>query len=65
MRIITDSKTPEESKNPEESTIFQLYKHFATDAEINEFAGTVCRLAGKFDIDVPCNRQVLDALKNG
>ena len=38
MRIITDSKTPEESKDPEESTIFQLYKHFATDAEIAEFA---------------------------
>ena len=38
MRIITDSKTPEESKDPEESTIFHLYKHFATDAEIAEFA---------------------------
>ena len=34
MRIITDSKTPDEPKNPDESTIFQLYKHFATDAEI-------------------------------
>ncbi len=38
MRIITDSKLPEEAKNPDESTIFQLYKHFATDAEIAEFA---------------------------
>ena len=38
MRIITDSKTPEESKNPDESTIFQLYKHFATEPEIAEFA---------------------------
>ena len=37
MRIITDSKTPDESKNPDESTIFQLYKHFATDDEIAEF----------------------------
>ena len=37
MRIITDSKTPEESKNPDESTIFLLYKHFATDAEIEKF----------------------------
>ena len=37
MRIITDSKTPEESKNPDESTIFQLYKHFANDTEIAEF----------------------------
>lgn len=34
MRIITDSKTPEESKNPDESTIFQMYKHFANDDEI-------------------------------
>lgn len=36
MRIITDSKTPDESKNPDESTIFLLYKHFATDTEIAE-----------------------------
>ncbi len=36
MRIITDSKTPEESKNPDESTIFQLYKHFADEKEIAE-----------------------------
>ena len=38
MRIITDSKTPEESKNPDESTIYQLYKHFASESEIAEFA---------------------------
>jgi len=38
MRIITDSKLPEEAKNPDESTIFQLYKHFADEAEIAEFA---------------------------
>ena len=37
MRIITDSKTPEESKNPDESTIFQLYSHFADKKEIAEF----------------------------
>jgi len=37
MRIITDSKTPEEPKNPDESTIFQLYKHFANEAETAEF----------------------------
>jgi len=36
MRIITDSKLPEEPKNPDESTIFQLYKHFATADEIND-----------------------------
>ena len=38
MRIITDSKTPEEVKDPDESTIYQLYKHFASDTEISEFA---------------------------
>ena len=38
MRIITDSKTPEESKDPDTSTIYQLYKPFATDAESAEFA---------------------------
>ena len=38
MRIITDSKTPEEVKDPDESTIYQLYKHFASDSEIAEFA---------------------------
>lgn len=37
MRIITDSKTPEESKNPDESTIFQIYKFFATDDEVAAF----------------------------
>lgn len=39
MRIITDSKSPEEPKDPETSTIFQLYKHFATDTEIQELRG--------------------------
>lgn len=34
MRIITDSKLPDEPKNPDESTIFQLYRHFADDAHI-------------------------------
>lgn len=37
MRIITDSKTPAEPKNPDESTIFQIYKFFATEQEIAEF----------------------------
>lgn len=37
MRIITDSKTPEEPKNPDESTIFLLYKHFATQNETEQF----------------------------
>ncbi len=34
MRIITDSKLPEEPKNPDESTIVQLYQIFATPDEI-------------------------------
>ncbi len=34
MRIITDSKLPTEKKNPDESTIYLLYKHFGTDTEI-------------------------------
>lgn len=38
MRIITDSKLPEDKKDPDESTIYQLYKHFATDDEIAQFA---------------------------
>lgn len=37
MRIITDSKTPAEPKNPDESTIFQIYKFFANEQEIAEF----------------------------
>ena len=38
MRIITDSKTPDEAKDPDASTIVQLYRHFATDAEYAAFA---------------------------
>jgi len=34
MRIITDSKLPAEPKNPDESTIFQLYQHFADAASV-------------------------------
>lgn len=34
MRIITDSKLPEEPKDPDTSTIFQLYKNFASADEI-------------------------------
>ena len=34
MRIITDSKTPDEPKNPDESTIFQIYQFFANTDEI-------------------------------
>ena len=37
MRIITDSKTPDEPKDPDESTIFQMYRHFASDKELAKF----------------------------
>jgi tryptophanyl-tRNA synthetase len=37
MRIITDSTLPADPKNPDESTIFQLYKHFGSDSEIALF----------------------------
>jgi tryptophanyl-tRNA synthetase len=36
MRIVTDSKAPEEAKNPEENNIFNIYKHFATAEMIAE-----------------------------
>ena len=36
MRIITDSKLPDDPKDPDASTIFQLYKHFAAGSEIAE-----------------------------
>ncbi|MGJ3240911.1 MAG: tryptophan--tRNA ligase [Anaerolineae bacterium] len=36
MRIVTDSKTPEEPKNPDENNIFNIYKHFATSEMIEE-----------------------------
>ena len=36
MRIVTNSQAPEEPKNPDESTIFEIYKAFATADEISE-----------------------------
>ncbi|MBR7159229.1 MAG: tryptophan--tRNA ligase [Alphaproteobacteria bacterium] len=36
MKIITDSKLPEEPKDPEESTIFHLYRAFANEAQTEE-----------------------------
>ena len=33
MKIMTDSKRPEEAKDPNENIIFQLYSHFATPQE--------------------------------
>lgn len=36
MRIVTNSQPPEEPKNADESTIFEIYQAFATPAEIAE-----------------------------
>jgi tryptophanyl-tRNA synthetase len=36
MKIITDSKLPAEPKNPDESTIYQLYTQFATPEKAAE-----------------------------
>lgn len=33
MKIVTDSKRPEEPKDPDKSTIYLLYQHFASSAE--------------------------------
>ena len=33
MKIVTDSKRPEDAKDPDESTIYLLYQHFASDTE--------------------------------
>lgn len=37
MRIVTNSQLPEEPKNPDESTIFEIYKAFATPEEVAAF----------------------------
>jgi len=37
MGIVTDSASPEDKKNPDESTIFYYYKYFATADEITAF----------------------------
>ena len=37
MKIKTDSRPPEEPKDPEDSLIFEIYKHFAEKEEINSF----------------------------
>jgi len=34
MKIVTDSKLPAESKNPDDNVIFQLYSHFAGSNEV-------------------------------
>ena len=36
MRIVTDSRRPEEPKDPETCNVFALYKHFAPDERVEE-----------------------------
>lgn len=36
MKIVTNSQLPEEAKNPDDSAIFEIYKAFATSAEVAE-----------------------------
>jgi tryptophanyl-tRNA synthetase len=38
MGIVTDSKTMEEPKEPEGNSIYELYKLFASEAEVAEMA---------------------------
>lgn len=38
MRIVTDSRPPEEPKNPEEDNIFRLYRHVAPAAAVESMA---------------------------
>ncbi|MEQ8677523.1 MAG: tryptophan--tRNA ligase [Aggregatilineales bacterium] len=35
MQIVTDSKRPEDPKNPDECNIFNIYKHFASEQDVN------------------------------
>lgn len=34
MRIVTDSRTPEEPKDPETDNVFAIYRHFASEEDI-------------------------------
>jgi tryptophanyl-tRNA synthetase len=34
MGIVTDSRLPEQPKNPDEDNVFNIYKHFATSEEV-------------------------------
>ena len=36
MRIVTDSKTPDEPKDPDQDNVFAIYRYFASASEIEE-----------------------------
>lgn len=40
MQIVTNSQPPHEPKNPDDCNIFEIYKAFATEDEINDLANT-------------------------
>ncbi len=46
MQIVTNSQAPEEPKDPDNCTIFEIYKAFATTDEINALAEHYCRGIG-------------------
>ncbi len=46
MRIVTDSRPPEEPKNPEECNVFNIYKYFAAPEEVSAMRARY--LAGGF-----------------
>lgn len=36
MRIVTDSRRPEEPKNPEQDNVFNIYRHFASSEQVEK-----------------------------
>lgn len=36
MRIVTDSRSPEESKDPDEDNVYNIYRHFAPQEEVEK-----------------------------
>jgi tryptophanyl-tRNA synthetase len=36
MRIVTDSRSPEEPKNPEDDNVFNIYRHFASREQVEK-----------------------------
>ncbi len=38
MRIVTDSKTPEEPKDPEQCNVFNIYRHFGEPRDVEQLA---------------------------
>jgi len=43
MSIVTDSRSPEEPKNPDECNVFNIYRHFATPEEVENMQSLYLR----------------------